>query len=373
MNSVFYILFICLATAYCSCNTSGNSEMRRPTGHTQYDYREYQVTFQNEHDFTKLSGTLVIPDSPQPSVAFILIPHSSLNRDATVGRHSPYQKLATHLARNGLITLRTDSRGIGQSEGTAWPLVTKLDIVSDIEAAIGYLKSRSEVDTTRIGLIGHSEGASVAAMVSGRSSDVSYVIMLAGPGLPGCRVLCSQIRLVATTFGIGNSTIERYVSLIEKSDTILHVFRDEQKVRSELVKLYDDYLHQTSVTERSELTKCGYSTPENSEQFAAGILLPWMKDFLLYDPRTDLKHVQCPILYLIGSKDMQVAVGENVDAIRQIFKQSGNRNAVVSELPGLNHMLQVASTGSPFEYQVIDEAISPLALETISKWILNQE
>jgi pimeloyl-ACP methyl ester carboxylesterase len=373
MNTTINILLICLLAVSCSSNSTRNAEKRNPDGNSDYSYREYQVTFLNERDKIKLSGTLVIPGSPQPAATFILIPHSSLDRDATAGRHRPFLKLADHLARHGFITLRADSRGISQSEGTAWPAVTKADIASDIEAAIGYLKSRPEVDTMRIGLIGHSEGASLAALVAGRSSDVSYLIMLAGPGLPGFHVLCSQIRLVATAFGVENSTIERHVSLIQNSVAILQEHPDENRAREKLINLYDDYLRQTTEEDRSSLTKCGYTTPENPEYFAAGMLFPWMKDFLLYDPRPDLKRVQCPVLYLIGSKDMQVAAGENVDAVRQALKQGGNRNAEVIELPGLNHMLQMASTGSPAEYQEIDEAISPIALEKISKWILKQE
>jgi pimeloyl-ACP methyl ester carboxylesterase len=337
-----------------------------------YSYEEHQVTFQNEPDSISLSGTLVIPDSPEPAAAVILIPSSSLDRDASTGRHRPFEVLAAHLARHGLITLRADSRGVGQSEGDAWPAVTKEDLASDAEAAIGYLKGRSEVDTTGIGLLGHSEGASVAAMVAGRSSDVSFIVMLAGPGLPGSRVLCSQIRQVAAAFGVGKPVIESHVELIEASAAILREHRDEAGARDGLRNLYDDYLHRTTEGGRSALTECGYAAPESSEHFAAGMLLPWMKDFMLYDPRPDLRRVRCPVLSMIGEKDMQVAAEENTDAIREALKQGGNSDAVVIELPGLNHMLQPAATGSPAEYEEIGEAISSSALEAITRWILTQ-
>lgn len=360
------------ATAICFAASVGITGGCRPGERSQYSYEEYEVTFRNERDGIKLSGTLVIPDSPKPAMASILIPNSSVDRDVTVGRHRPFRALASHLARSGIITLRADSRGVGRSEGEGWPAVTKADIATDVEAAIQYLKGRPDVDTARIGLIGHSEGATIAAMIAGRSSDVSFVVLLAGPGLPGSRVLCSQIRHVATAFGIGESTIERHVQLIQKSATILREHPDEGEARKELRDLYEDYLRRTTAAERSALTKCGYTTPETSDHFATGMLLPWMKDFMLYDPRPDLRRVRCPVLSLIGEKDLQVAADENGDVIREALERGANSNAIVVELPGLNHMLQVAPTGSPAEYQEIAEAISPSALEAVSDWVLAQ-
>lgn len=372
MNLTRNILWAGVAAIFCCSGPGGSAEGERPSEQPRYSFEEYQVTFRNERDGVNLSGTIVIPDSPKPAMAVILIPNSSLDRDATAGRHRPFRVLAAHLARDGVISLRADSRGIGQSEGNAWPAVTKKDIASDAEAAMRYLTSRPEVDTTRIGLVGHSEGASVAAMVAGSLRDVSFIVMLAGPGLPGSEVLCSQIRRVAAAFGVEEPTIERHVRLIQESAAILCEHKDEAEAGEELRDLYDDYLRRTTEAERSALTKSGYTAPEKSEHFAAGMLLPWIKDFMLYDPGPDLRRVRCPVLSLIGEKDMQVAADENSDAIRKAFERSGNSNADIVEIPGLNHMLQMAPTGSPAEYQEIADAISPSALEAISRWILTQ-
>jgi fermentation-respiration switch protein FrsA (DUF1100 family) len=138
------------------------------------------------------------------------------------------------------------------------------------------------------------------------------------------------------------------------------------------MSLYEDYLCQTSEAERSALTRSGYAAPESAADFAAGMLLPWMKDFLLYDPGKDLSRVRCPVLSVIGEKDMQVAADENNEAIRGALKKGGNRRATLVELQGLNHLLQPARTGSPAEYQEIAETMSPAALEVISEWILSQ-
>lgn len=128
----------------------------------------------------------------------------------------------------------------------------------------------------------------MAAIVASRSSEVGFVVMLGGPGLPGSEVLCSQIRRVAKAFGVGDSTIASHVQLMQAATEVLREYPDEGLAREELRKLFDDYLRHTTEAERSALTRSGYATPDNPADFAAGILLPWMKDFLLYDPSQDL-------------------------------------------------------------------------------------
>lgn len=292
MSLAWNVLWASVATVICHPASAEVSVGWQTVERPQYSYKEYEVAFRNEPDGIKLTGTLVIPDSAKPAAACILIPNSSLDRDATAGRHRPFQVLAAHLARNGVITLRADSR-----------------------------------------------------------------------------VLCSQIRHVAAAFGIAESTIERHIQLIQQSATVLVEHSDEGEAREKLRSLYNDYLLRTTEAERSALTKCGYTARENSEDFAAGVLLPWMKDFLLYDPRPDLRHIQCPVLFLIGEKDMLVAADENSDTIREAFERGGDGNVVLATLSGLNHLLQEAPTGSPIEYQEIAEAISPSVLEIIGQWI----
>jgi pimeloyl-ACP methyl ester carboxylesterase len=365
------LLLTAAAVLYVSCS-GRDGEISPSTREQDYSYREQEIFFHNEKDGITLSGTLTIPDSPRPSAAIILIPNSSTDRDETAGRHRPLRVLAEYIARKGLFVLRADSRGIGRSEGPAWPANTKKDISSDIEAAIAYLRQRPDIAPLPIGLIGHSEGASIATMVAGRSSDVAFVIMLAGPGLPGSRVLCSQIDRVARAFGVQQATIERYVRLIQTAAETLREQPDMSFARASLMGLFTEYLAQTTEAERSELARSGYVMPDNPAGFADGISLPWMKDFLLYDPYEDLRRVRCPVLSVIGEKDMQVNAAANSTAIRKAFEDGGNHDATVMILPGLNHLLQTAPTGSPAEYQEIPETISETALETIGAWISTQ-
>lgn len=57
---------------------------------------------------------------------------------------------------------------------------TVLDLADDVRAGVGYLETRKEIDPKRIGLLGHSEGGVVGPSLATQSSDVAFLVMLAG-------------------------------------------------------------------------------------------------------------------------------------------------------------------------------------------------
>lgn len=62
----------------------------------------------------------------------------------------------------------------------------------------------------------------------------------------------------------------------------------------------------------------------------------------------------------------------NNPEIEAAFRRAGNRDATVRSLAGLNHLFREAETGSPTEYQSIEQTMSPVALETVASWILER-
>lgn len=120
-----------------------------------------------------LSGRLLVPEGEGPHPAAILLAGS---RDS---RNLP--GLAEDLARRGLAVLDLDKRGVGGSTG-GWRTETLEGRADDVLWALEVVAQRPEVDAARIGVIGHSQGGYVAAMVAARSGDVAFVVLLAGPG-----------------------------------------------------------------------------------------------------------------------------------------------------------------------------------------------
>jgi hypothetical protein len=81
--------------------------------------------------------------------------------------------------------------------------------------------------------------------------------------------------------------------------------------------------------------------------------------------------VQCPVLALIGEKDLQVPPKEDLAEIARALKKRGNARVTTKELPGLNYLFQTCKTGSVAEYSEIKETIAPEALKVIGDWIVD--
>ena len=330
-----------------------------------YPYAEEEVVYENKEAGVKLAGTLTIPQSEGPFPAVILITGSGpQNRDEEILGHRPFLVLSDYLTRRGIAVLRVDDRGIGGSTGNFSQATTE-DFAGDVLAGIEYLKSREQIDSNRIGLIGHSEGGLIAPLVAVQSQDVAFIVMMAGPGLTGEEILYLQSGLIARAEGADNETIARNNALMKN---IYSAVKEEQNNTIAAEKLRKLIMDERANMSEEEKQDSNYSEADSDAQIQA-LLSPWMRFFLTYDPRPTLMKVQCPVLAINGEKDLQVPPEENLRAIEEALKAGGNRDYTVKELPGLNHLFQTSQTGSPSEYAKIEETISPDALEIIGNWI----
>lgn len=333
-------------------------EVSRPQNPVKpYPYREEELTFPNDHAKISLAGTLTIPQGQGPFPAAILISGSGpQDRDENVAGHRPFLVLADHLTRNGIAVLRFDKRGIGESTGN-YDQATMEDFATDAEAALAYLKTRKEVHGKKIGLIGHSEGGLIAPLIASRSSDVAWMVLLAGPGLKGEDVLLLQSEQILRAAGVNDGEISRTLAFNKQSYALVRQEKDPAALEAKLKDLV-------------ESTSTGAAMPPGALQAQIRLLVsPWFRSFLDYDPVPALQKTACPVLALNGEKDLQVLPKENLGKIRQAFEDGGNKDFQANEMPGLNHLFQHAPTGSPTEYGTIEETMAPEALNTISAWI----
>ena len=333
---------------------------------TPYPYIEEEVVYENKAAGVKLAGTLTLPRSEGQFPAVILITGSGpQNRNEEIFGHRPFLVLSDYLTRHGIAVLRVDDRGVGGSTGNFSQATTE-DFAGDVLAGIEYLKSRKETDPTRIGLIGHSEGGIIAPIVSTRSHDVAFIVMMAGTGLTGEEILYLQSALINRAEGASNETIARNEVLMKKTFSIVKEEQNNTIAEEEIRKLMKAEMANMSEEEKKH---SGYSEANLDSQIKA-IISPWMRFFLTYDPKPTLTKVKCPVLAINGEKDLQVPPEENLRAIKDAIKTGGNKDYTIKEMPGLNHLFQTAQTGSPTEYAKIEETISPAALEFIGNWIL---
>jgi len=322
-----------------------------------YPYNEEEITFTNKTANIELTGTITFPKTNGKYPAVVLVTGSGRqDRDETLFNHKPFLVIADYLTRNGIVVLRYDDRGVAKSKGN-FAGATTLDFTTDALSAVEYLKTRKEVDQNKIGIIGHSEGGIIAPLAAVESSDVNFIILLAGPGMSGKDLIPLQSKLLMQAQGSSQAEIEKNVNQLKKVFEIIDTAPDSAAAVKTLDALYE--------TESAKLSDEEKAKPENSkeafEQIKGQFMGTWFRFFLKHEPKNVLENVQVPVLALLGSKDLQVPSKENIPLIKEALDKSGNKNYKILELENLNHLFQTASTGSVLEYGQIEETFSPKA------------
>ncbi len=245
---------------------------------------------------------------------------------------------------------------------------TSDDFAGDVLAGIAYLKSRTEIDPVRIGLLGHSEGGIIAPMVAARSPDVAFIVLMAGTGLPGEEILYLQGQAVLKAMGADEKTLKGQLEVQKQLFAILKTEKDEKAAETRMRGVVKTLKESLSEADRKALG--------NFDGLVEGQLKlvrsPWFRYFLTYDPRPTLAQVRCPVLALVGEKDLQVPPRENLGQIEATLRSAGNTHVQVRQLAGLNHLFQKCQTGAPSEYAAIEETINPSALSAMADWICTQ-
>lgn len=317
-----------------------------------FPYRSEEVGYDNpQQPGVHLAGTLTLPPGPGPFPAVLLITGSGAqDRDETLFEHKPFLVLADFLTRRGIAVLRVDDRGVGGSTG-ATPQDTTADFATDVEAGVAWLKAHRAIDARRVGLLGHSEGATIAPLVASRDPAIAFVVLLAGAGVPGADVIVEQVRAIARAAGAPDAAAEQSAAT--------------QRGLLDLVLKNPD-----NATAQAEINAyfAARGLPAPAESTVAQLLSPWYRHFIAHDPRPALRALKVPVLALLGRKDIQVTAAQNLPALRDALRDNGA--ATVEEMPGLNHLFQTATTGAVDEYTTIPETIAPAVLHRIGEWIL---
>lgn len=335
--------------------------MPRPqTPKPPYPYLEEEVAYRNDIDGVLLAGTLTLPQSDGPFAAALLITGSGAqDRDETIYEHRPFRVIADHLTRRGIAVLRVDDRGVGGSE--AGPRgATSADFANDVEAGVRFLAQHPRIRKNAIGLIGHSEGGLIAPMVAARTSDVAFLVLLAGPGTTGEQILYQQSELIMRAGGATEAQA-----------------RANRKTQEALFRLaLDPSLTAEQVRKRGRAAlEADPAFPDGADGEAAinaqlaQVSDPWMRFFLAYDPVPALEKIRVPVLALNGELDLQVPCETNLAAIGKALEAAGNTRFQLVARPGQNHLFQNCKTGSPSEYARIEETFCPETLELIGNWI----
>ncbi len=330
-----------------------------------YPYLEEEVRFDNVKAGIKLAGTLTTPETAGPHPVVVLISGSGpQNRNEELAGHKPFLVIADYLTRQGIAVLRYDDRGTAKSEGD-FNAATTQDLATDAASAVAYLKTRKEIDPRNIGLMGHSEGGIIAPIVAAESSDVAFIVLLAGTGIPGDELLLMQSEAISKAQGVSGPMLERS---LEINAGVFKIIRETTDQKALEAKLRDYVIAEVPAAFRpANMTEEEFVKSQTST-----VLTPWMQYFIRYNPALILPEVKCPVLAVNGDKDLQVPSKANLEAIRAGLAKGGNQQVKTIEFPNLNHLFQKTQTGLPSEYGTLEETFSTEVLEKVTRWLKDQ-
>ncbi|RXR32993.1 alpha/beta fold hydrolase [Flavobacterium piscinae] len=330
-----------------------------------FDYNIEEVSFINEKDNITLSGTFTTPKSENFPLAILISGSGQQDRNSEIFGHKPFWVIADYLTKNGIGVLRIDDRGIGKSGGNP-STSTTYDFATDIEAAVQYIKTKKGVNPKKIGLIGHSEGGMIAPIVASKDKNISFIVLLAAPGIPCDELLMEQTFLMAKVSGASDAEISKSQKTNRMIYDLVKSDKSNDEIKSELANVfYSQFKNDPSFANLSETDK-----NQMINQQIQSVTYPWIRSFLRFKPEEYLKKIKCPVLVLNGEKDLQVPPQSNLEGIKTAFKNGGNKKTTIKQYPNLNHLFQECTTGSTEEYGEIEQTFSPQVLSDIKDWIL---
>lgn len=280
-------------------------------------YREEEIQFANGD--LRLLGSLLIPAGRGPYPAIILIHGSSTpSRD-------DFRFYADLFVRNGIATLIYDKRGTGSAQG-GMSQVDLRDLAGDVTAAIGLLKGRSDIDSRRIGLWGHSQGGWVAPIAATRDKSVAFVVGFSAPGVTYADLdkyaNASRLRVR----GFDSHEIDQATAALRRVDDYVR-----NGGRASDLQAFLDRTHRTRWASSTTLPR----QAPTAEQIRSW--LRWRN--LDLDPADYWRNVQVPVLLLYGERDDVVPVAVSAERIRGALMNAGNSQVTIRIFRGEGHTI----------------------------------
>jgi dienelactone hydrolase len=285
-----------------------------------------------------LGATLTRPTGAAARApAVVLLGSSGVgDRDGVVQGVPVLAQLAGTIAQSGIMAVRYDKRGNGQSGGRS-ESATMADFAEDVRAVVRWLERRSDVDPKRIAVVGYGEGAWVGLLAASRDRRIAAVVSIAGASATGADVVLEQQRLTLEQSKVAPEEREKRIAL-------------QQQIHSAV------------------LTGKGWDTIP--PQLRKGADTPWFQSLLTFDPARVVEDVRQPMLFVHGALDHQVPVQhlERLSAVAQ--KESRSKSVDVVVVRGVNHLLVPAITGEVSEYGTLpDRNVSKDVTAAIGDWL----
>jgi len=282
------------------------------------------------------AGAAAKPGAVRLPVVVLLSGSDANDRDGFAAGIPTLAQLAGAIAESGMMAVRYDKRGVGQSGGRA-ESATLNDYAEDARAVVRWLEKRADVDPKRIALVGHSEGAWVALLAASRDKRIAAVVSIAGPSTTGAELVLEQQRLALDGMNLSPEERETRIALQKQIQSAVVTGKGWETVPPDLRKSADT---------------------------------PWFQSLLAFDPAKVIDDVRQPLLFVHGALDRQVPV-EHAERLSDLARKEAKSKSVdLVVVRGVNHLLVPAITGEVSEYGTLpDRNISKDVTTAITTWL----
>lgn len=260
------------------------------------------------------------------------------DRDGVIQGVPTLANLAAAISESGMLAVRFDKRGNGQSGGRS-ESATVSDFAEDVRAIVRWLEKRPDVDPKRIAVAGHGEGAWIALLAASREKKLAALVSIAAPSTTGSETVLEQQRLELEGLKLPAEEREKRISLQQQINTAV-------------------------------LTGNGKGWDNVPPQVRKEADTPWFQSLLTFDPGKILGDVRQPLLFVHPALDRQVPV-EHVEKLSDLArKESKSKSVEVVVVRGVNHLLVPAVTGETSEYGTLpDRSVSKDVTMAVTDWL----
>ncbi|MFC5682391.1 alpha/beta hydrolase family protein [Flavobacterium sp. GCM10022190] len=329
-------------------------------------YQNMDIIFLGNKTKLTYGGTLCIPEKIKKYPLVILLSGTGQNdRNYTYFGREFFTVLADYLARNGIASLRIDDRGIGKTTGD-FEKATTGDFANDTDDAITFLKSMKGIDTSFLGLLGHSEGGMIASIVSARNPNVKFMISLAGVGLSGLEMLNLQNRAILKSYKFSDEVVDKQMELYTILFKAVYDTKNEESVKPIMEIKLKEWMQKQDSTMLKKMQLWDGRDQTFLYRYSRDADKSWYRYHIHYNPADYLPKITFPVLVVNGDKDIQVPADENINSFKKYLK---SKDLTTKVYPGLNHMFQHCTTCTQKEIKELDEVIAVEVLSDVANWI----
>jgi pimeloyl-ACP methyl ester carboxylesterase len=305
--------------------------------------RREDVQFFNGN--VRLAGTLIAPTA-QGKYPTIILVHASGAEDREY-----LLPFARFLIRHGIAVLGYDKRGVGGSTGD-WRTASFDDLAGDVVAAFEYLKTRPDVDSSQIGLLGWSQAGWVMPLAATRTKNIAFLISISGAGIPAAETTIDQSRNEMTMSGMKPEMVNQIVDLMKLQYQFARTGKD-----------WDKY-----AAARNTLVARIGRAPETFPGSQTDPYWGFIRRLYFYDPAPTLRQLKTPTLAFFGALDNNIVAEKNKAAWESALHAAGNPDYTLLIMPSANHLMLEAKIGSNSEMPSLRRFVPDYAV-TVRDWL----